>query len=123
MTFANFSISQSQTVVAMTPEGGSGLDTIEYCRTAGVVPLESAAAITIANIAPADDSDEISLQGERKGSTRLDWACARCAPGLSAAKVARAETRRVIVGKKRTHIHGQKEYKTKRNHAPSTLLS
>jgi len=34
----------------------------------------------------------------------------------------RAETRRVTVGKNRTHIHGQKEHKIKRNHAPSTLL-
>ena len=31
-----------------------------------------AAAKTTANIAPADDSDELSLQGERKGDNRLD---------------------------------------------------
>jgi len=91
MTFANFSISQNQTVVVvMMPEGGSGRKGGCKASTASAEPIlfncsecnaAPAAAKTTANIAPADDSDELSLQGERKGDNRLDWACVRCAPG------------------------------------------
>ena len=49
------------------------------CSESAAAP---AAVETTANIAPADDSDKLYLHGRRKGSIRLDWACARCALGL-----------------------------------------
>jgi hypothetical protein len=73
-------------------------------------PQQTIATSSVCVAKKRDQQDSIKhARGARRGFRR------QRRPG--------AETSRVTVGMNRTHIHGQKRHKTKRNHAPSTLLS